>query len=347
MPDINHKKRLAVYDSTLRDGSHALGNSLNKKQIQGYARIAEQAGIPFLEIGHGLGIGASSLQSGFSTLTDREIIESSLPELTNTRLCCFFLPGYATIKRDVKPALDQGVKTFRIGCHCTEANVTLRYIEYMKAGQAMVFVSFVMSHMATKQQLLEQARMAKNAGADGIILMDSAGHFLPQRTGETAAYLRDNLDIPLGFHAHNNLGMAAANVLASIENGFGIVDGCCCGLGAASGNAQLEMIVTLLEANGYHTGIDIPSLFELAEYTRRRILREIPFSNPLNIVSGMHGITSAFASHIEKAAREFGVEPVALCEELAKFRPVAGQEDLIIETAVTLKSRQERHVVHG
>ncbi len=341
MSAIHNTDTLIVYDSTLRDGSHALGNSLTADQIEGYARLAEQAAIPFVEIGHGLGIGASSLQSGFSTLADGEIIAAALRGLGRERLCCFLLPGYATVNKDIKPAMALGVTNFRLGCHCTEADVTLRHIDFLKSNGATVIISLTMSHMATRDELLEQGLLVQKAGADGLILMDSAGHFIPSRVADTAAFLCQGLSLPLGFHAHNNLGMAAANAFTAVENGFTIVDGCCCGLGAASGNCQLEVIAPQLEQYGYRTGIELGPLFRLAEFTREHILREIPFSDPLNIVSGLHGITSAFASHIKKVAREFDLDPIVLCTELAKYKPVGGQEDLIVESAVALKARQQ------
>lgn len=337
----NRQRSLMVYDSTLRDGSHALDNSLTARQIEGYARLAEKAAIPFVEIGHGLGIGASSLQSGFSTLSDREIIEAALRGMDSKRMCCFLLPGYATINKNIKPAMELGVSVFRLGCHCTEADVTLRHIDYVKSNGGTVIISLTMSHMATKEELLEQSLLVQKAGVDGIILMDSAGHFLPNRTTETASFLYENLQLPLGFHAHNNLGMATANSFCAVESGFSLVDGCCCGLGAASGNCQLEVLVPQLEKSGYDTGINMPQLFELAEFTREHILREIPFSDPLNIVSGLYGITSAFASHIKKVALEFNLDPVELCKELSKYKPVGGQEDLIIASAVSLRDQKK------
>lgn len=332
---------LIVYDSTLRDGSHAIRNSLSAEQISGYARIAQGTGVPFVEFGHGLGLGASSLQSGLSRLTDQEIIEAALEGLDNSRLSCFLMPGYATVNKDIKPAMAQGVSNFRIGCHCTEANVALRHIDYMKANGATVFISLTMSHMATKEELLEQGLLVEKAGADALILMDSAGHYIPSRVAETASYLSYNLGIPIGFHAHNNLGMAAANAFASVENGFAIVDGCCCGFGASSGNCQLEVIIPQLEKYGHTTGVALPRLFELADYTREHVLQEIPFSDPLNIVTGLHGISSSFSSHIKRIAGDYDLNAIDLCKELAKHKPIGTQEDLIIESAISLKNSQK------
>lgn len=333
--------KLVIFDSTLRDGSHAIANSLTPEQVSTYAGLAEQAGIDILEVGHGLGLGASSLQSGFSDHDDSVLIEAALERLNRTKLCCFALPGFATIQRNIVPAMQQGVKIFRLGCHCTEADICPRYIEFLKAAGKTVYISFTMSHMATKEELLRQGLLVQEAGADGLILMDSAGHFLVGSVWETIVFLHEGLKMPLGFHAHNNLSLAVANALISIEQGCTIVDGCSCGFGAASGNTPMEIVVPLLERCGYATGIDVSKLFKLAEYTKNNLVRSTPFSKPLNVMTGLYGLTSAFTSHIERVAREFSIDPLDLCRELAVYKPVGGQEDLIMKAALNLTSNGE------
>ena len=70
MPDI------LISDPTLRDGNHAIRHRLTTKQIAAYAAAAETAGVPIVEVGHGNGLGASSLQVGESSLSDREALEA-------------------------------------------------------------------------------------------------------------------------------------------------------------------------------------------------------------------------------------------------------------------------------
>ena len=62
------KNKVHIHDVSLRDGSHAISHKLSKAQIITYCQAAETAGVPSMEVGHGNGLGASSIQVGFSTL---------------------------------------------------------------------------------------------------------------------------------------------------------------------------------------------------------------------------------------------------------------------------------------
>ena len=63
-----------INDTTLRDGSHANSHKFTKKQIEDYCQLANNANISIVEIGHGNGLGASSLQLGRSLISDQEML---------------------------------------------------------------------------------------------------------------------------------------------------------------------------------------------------------------------------------------------------------------------------------
>ncbi|MGH3658990.1 MAG: 4-hydroxy-2-oxovalerate aldolase, partial [Micromonosporaceae bacterium] len=63
-------RRVVIHDPTLRDGQHAVRHQLDTAQLRVYAQAAERAGIPVVEVGHGNGLGASSLQIGRARLDD-------------------------------------------------------------------------------------------------------------------------------------------------------------------------------------------------------------------------------------------------------------------------------------
>ena len=56
--------KIKISDPTLRDGNHAINHSIKEKDIKNYCQIAEKCRINIIEVGHGNGIGASSLQVG-------------------------------------------------------------------------------------------------------------------------------------------------------------------------------------------------------------------------------------------------------------------------------------------
>ena len=330
--------KVIIHDPTLRDGNHAVRHQLTVEQIAIYAGAADAAGVPVVEVGHGNGLGASSLQVGLSLLDDATMLKTAREKLTRSKLGVFAIPGFATIERDLRPALDIGADVVRVAAHCTEADITQRHIGFVRERGKEVYGTLMMSHMASNEVLLTECQKLESYGADGVILMDSAGASLPNQVAERIRLLVRNLGIAVGFHAHNNLGMAIANSLAAAEAGASIIDGCARGFGAGSGNAQLEVLVAVLEKAGFSTGIDLYKVLDLSDIAEKHLMTHLPSINPVSIVSGLAGVFSGFTKHVERIAGEYGVDPRDIFFELGRLRVVAGQEDRIIEVAEQLRA---------
>jgi len=330
-------RRVLVSDPTLRDGNHAVAHQLGIGQIASYCRAADAAGVPIIEVGHGNGLGASSLQVGLSAVDDKTMLTTARENLERSKLGIHVIPGFATIERDLKAAIQYGVDVFRIASHCTEADITERHIGFCRGAGKTVFGVLMMSHMADNDVLAEEPRKMQNYGAEGVILMDSSGNYLPVDVSERVSYLLDNLEIPIGFHAHNNLGMGIANSVAAIQAGALMIDGCARGFGAGAGNAQLEVLVAVLERMGYETGIDLYKILDAGDLAEAELLERVPSISSTSVVSGLSGVFSGFLKPVNRVAKEFGLDPRDIFFELGKLKVVAGQEDIIIEVAKKLK----------
>jgi len=333
--------KILISDSTLRDGSHAVGHQLNSNQVAVYTAAAEVAGIPIVEVGHGNGLGASSLQLGESLISDNEMLISARKHLTNSKLGVLVIPGFATINKDLSSAIEAGVDVVRVASHCTEADITERHITYARQKGKEVYGVLMMSHMAPKETLVDEALKMELYGAEGVILMDSAGAYLPSDVTEKVSALVNKLRFPIGFHAHNNLGMAVANSIAAVEAGATILDGTVRGFGAGAGNAQLEVLVAVLEKMGYSTGIDLYKILDAADIAEKEMIKVIPSIRSESIVSGLSGVFSGFLKPVNRIAQKYGVDPRDIFFELGRRQVVAGQEDLIIEVAQELSHRRD------
>ena len=182
-----------------------------------------------------------------------------------------------SLLKDIKPAIDNGVDVIRIGTHCTEANLSFDFIDKLKKLNVEVISCLMMSHMASPKKLLEQAKNLENAGTDAISIYDSAGSFDIERVEELFKTLSDNLKIKIGFHGHNNLGLAVANSYWACKNGATFVDASICSFGAGAGNTQFEALASYLESKGYETEISLEKLYDLVTYASSTYANRKPF----------------------------------------------------------------------
>lgn len=334
--------KIVISDPTLRDGNHAVRHELSAEQIAAYCKAADAAGVSIVEVGHGNGLGASSLQLGESLTPDPIALATARANLTKSKLGIHVIPGFATIERDLKPALELGVDVVRVASHCSEADICERHISFSRSMGVEVWGCLMMSHMISPALLLEQARKMESYGAEGVVFMDSAGHFLPEDVRQRVALLESNLSIAIGFHAHNNLGLAIANSMAAAEAGATLLDGCARGFGAGAGNAQLEVLVAVLERLGYSTGIDLYKILDAADLAEKTLMKEIPVIRSVSVVSGLAGVFSGFMKPVTRIAKEFNIDSRDVFFELGRRKIVAGQEDIILEVAKELAARSTK-----
>jgi len=333
-------RRVLISDATLRDGNHAVSHGLTEDNIRHYAGWADSAGADWVEVGHGNGLGASSFHIGKAAVSDEVALTSARNSLKRASLSVHVMPGIASIGRDINRAIELGVDVFRIASHCTEANTTLRYLEYIREQEKHAVGVLMMSHMTSPFEFLEEAKLMQEAGAEAIMLMDSAGALSPAEIRERFEVLQEELDIPTGIHAHNNLGYATANTLVAVETGARIVDACIAGFGAGAGNAQIELVIPLLYDSKF---IDFEGLqyFEVADKALASFAIA-PISNSLTIATGRAGLFSGYLKPIQRVAKEFNVSPFEIINELGKRKVVAGQEDMVLEVAKFLSQSDWR-----
>ncbi len=329
------KRKIKLVDVTLRDGSHAVGHSFTREQVARIAGALDRSGVEIIEVTHGDGLGGSSVNYGFSAVSDMELIEEAAGVIRKAKLGALLLPGIGTI-RDLEEAYERGVRVLRVATHVTEADVAIQHIQAAK-GKGMFAVGFLMMiHMAQPEKILEQARIFVDAGADYINLADSAGYLTPDGVRERVAVLTEHLSIPVGFHAHNNMGLAVANSIAAIEEGADYIDGSLRGLGAGAGNTQIEVLQAVIRRYGWESGADLDRLLEAAEKEVAPVMKRPQVIDADSLMLGYSGVYSSFLLHAKRASQQFGVAAKDILLELGKRKMVGGQEDMIVDVAYEL-----------
>ena len=175
----------------------------------------------------------------------------------------------------------------------------------------------------------------KQYGAKAVILMDSAGYFIPSDVSRRISAIRNATDLEIGFHAHNNLGLGVGNALAAISEGATVIDGASMGLGAGAGNAQLENIVA---AGNREETIDseIHNFLQMSKLVEDSYPDKLPRTTSSSTQSGLAGVFSGYAPQVKAISEELGLDSHSLWREMANRKLVAGQESMIREIAQDL-----------
>jgi 4-hydroxy 2-oxovalerate aldolase len=329
--------RVRLLDSTLRDGSHGIRHRYTPEQVKLIAGALDEAGMHSIGVGHGDGLGASSIQYMRSLHSDDELLSTARAAIRRARLAVTFQPGIGT-KRHLERAAELGADLVRIATHCTEADIAIQHIRLSRDLGMDVHGDLMMPHMTSPEKIAEQARIMVDAGATGVHIMDSAGALtMDDVKARIAAMLQEfGGEAEAGIHAHQNLSLAVANTLVAFQEGATLADACLAGAGAGAGNCQMEALVAVLDKLGIQTGIDLWKLEDIADSIVRPIMTTPPTVDRTTLTQGYAGVPGSFLHHASRAAERFGVDARDLLVEVGRRRSVGGQEDLLLEVAARL-----------
>jgi 4-hydroxy 2-oxovalerate aldolase len=334
-PDTAPRFRLT--DSTLRDGSHAVSHQFTTDQVRVVVAALDAAGVPVIEVTHGDGMGGSSFNYGFSHTPETDLLKVAVDTAASARIAVLFVPGIG-VKDDLREAAELGVSVARIATHCTEADIAEQHVALAR-DLGMEAVGFLMmSHMVEPAALADQARLMASYGADCVYVVDSAGAMILDEVGDRVGALVAELggDAQVGFHGHENLALGVANSLNAISAGAVQFDACTRRFGAGAGNTPSEALAAVCSKLGIRTGIDVLGMFDVAEEIVRPVMDGEPALDRLALIMGYAGVYSSFLRHAFRAAERYGVSGADILLECGERQLVGGQEDQIIDIAVSL-----------
>ena len=339
--------KVYLTDTSLRDGSHSVSHQYTSADVAKVAAALDDAGVDIIEVNHGDGLGGASLTYGFSLENELDLVSAAARAVRKAKIAVLLVPGIATLDL-LEEAQRRGASVVRVATHITEADVSEEYIKAAKKMGMFVVGFLMMAHMADTAKLVEQALIMESYGADVVYATDSAGALLPDQVGERVAALKAALKVPVGHHAHDNLGCAIANSLAAVKAGATYIDGSLGGMGAGAGNAATEMLVGALKKSGADVSADLFKTMDAAEKVLLPIVVEkgkpLPRHDSNSLIMGYTGVYSSFMLHAKKGAERFGVDVRDVLIELGKRKAVGGQEDWIIQVAYDLAKAANKQV---
>ncbi len=228
-----------ILECTLRDGSYAIDFQFTAEDTARVVAALDLLGFRYIEVGHGVGLGASELGHGFAAATDAEYMAAAAGAVTRAKWGMFCIPGVASLDAIVDQAADLGMGFIRIGNNAETYVKARPFIERARKRGLFVCANFMKSYCLPPWEFADMAKNAGEYGAQVVYIVDSAGGMLEE---ELTAYIHATRErtpgLTLGFHGHNNLGLANANSYTAWREGCTFVDSSMMGLGRSSGNAR-------------------------------------------------------------------------------------------------------------
>ena len=338
----SHKKEITVHDMCLRDGMHAKRHQITVNEMVKISKAMDEAGIPMIEVTHGVGLGGASVTYGFPTAKDEEYLTAVCKEMKNAKISALLLPGIGTVDH-IRMAVDCGISTIRIATHCTEADISQQHLAMARSIDNLDTVGFLMmAHMIEAEELVTQLKMMEDFGAHCVYITDSAGYMLPDDVTSRVALARAELkpETELGFHGHHNMAMGVANSVAAVAAGANRIDASLAGLGAGAGNTPLEVFVAVCDRMGIETDIDTFKAMDVAEDLIIPMMDHPVRVDRDALTLGYSGVYSSFLLFAKRSAKKYNLSTRDILVELGRRRTVGGQEDMIEDLALDMAKAQ-------
>jgi homocitrate synthase NifV len=270
-----------IVDTTLRDGEQTAGVSFLEKDKILIAKKLDEAGVDIIEAG----IPAMGLDE---INRIRKIIELDLKAI--------ILTWNRMNIDDINKSILTGTKNVHISVPASDIQINKKLnknrkwvieklkeaITYSKEKNLVVSIGAEDASRAEFDYLLELFAIAKEFGATRIRYADTLGILDPFSTYENIKNIKDNLDIEIDFHGHNDFGMATANAISAYKAGAKYISCCVNGLGERAGNTALEEIIMALKyILNCETDFDFKKIPELSNLVERASGRKLHSSKPI------------------------------------------------------------------
>ena len=253
-------------------------------------------------------------------------------------------------------ACENGMDIFRVFDALNDPRNLEQAIACVKkyGGHAQGTLCYTTSPVHTVEKYVELAKEQEAMGIDSLCIKDMAGILTPGAARELiAALVKAMPEMPIQVHSHMTSGMAAAMYMAAAEAGAGCVDCAISTMSSFSSQPPTESIVSILESEGFDTGLDRQKLATINAYFKTlKAKRQPPSSSKVEAVDAgvlVHAIPGGMISNLRsQLAQQDALDRLPeVLEELPKTRADMGYPPLVTPTSQIVGVQSVLNVLSG
>jgi 2-isopropylmalate synthase len=341
--------KVAIFDTTLRDGEQAAGTRLGSREKIMVARQLANLNVDVIEAGY-----------PNSSPEDFQAVQQIAAEIEGPAICALSRAVPSDIEacgralaKARRPRIHTGIgasdihimgkfRDERYGTTLDEKRARILQMAVDAVKLARQFVDEVEfyaedSGRAQPSYLFEMLEAVIAAGASVVNIPDTTGYTVPEQYGCLIKSIRQhvpNIDrAVISVHCHDDLGMAVANSLYGVLNGARQVEGTINGIGERAGNAALEEVIMALRTRGdffgVHTDINTRELQRTSRLVADMLGIQVP---PNKAVVGGNAFSHSSGIHVDGFLKERETYEIMRPEDVG-----------IDQSRVVLTARTGRH----
>lgn len=308
-----------ILDCTVRDGGYINNWSFSTDFVCEMYAASSQAGVDIFEIGF--------LSNDTSLSIWRQSSDSIVKKVKNSYKNGAQISAMLeleTVGMELRDSEETGIDVLRIALNKDKVEQSIDKLKNYKNQGYQVFIQLMGITGYSDIEILNNCKLLNECGyVDYLNIGDSYGSLIPERTKEIISMMKRNTDLKVGLHAHNNMQMGMANVLAAIDSGADIVDGSMYGMGRGGGNVPLELILSYYGKKYPEKYHELPVL-EFIDRQMVSLRKEYDWGYSLNnLLSGVYECHPYYTSRLLEK-REYTVAQVLKTVKIVSNSDVIG-----------------------
>jgi 4-hydroxy 2-oxovalerate aldolase len=315
---------IEILDCTLRDGGYNNLWDFSDALVRRYLAALDRTGVTWVEMGY-RSPASSGPAGAYRYCTDQLLstradgLSLRLAVMIDGKAIC--QPESGGVRALFGPRAQSPVDLVRIAATILLLPNLLPVCASLKQLGYRVAVNLMQASEKSPEELRQAAAFMNASDADMLYLADSFGSMTPASVRPRIEAIAAAFTRQIGFHAHDNLGLALANTLTAIDGGASIVDSSVRGMGRGAGNTRTEQLLAALAQDGDEK-FNAEPLIPLVDEDFRALQKRYGWGPTMPyLFTGSHRIHPTYAQELSSR----GFDDSSATEILAELKDLLGK----------------------